>query len=107
MTEPRHSELFAAMAAFRGSMLRIAGDMAVASARLGTPLELETLRGWRAERALVAEQLAGLARDLAAGIDVLTRTADGALEDTAVDGSMVELVQADTAARVAALPRKK
>lgn len=86
MTEARYSEHFAALAALRLSLIRVAGDLAVASARLGAPLELETLRGWRAERAILSEQLADAARTIAAGVEVVDRTADGTAEDTVPDG---------------------
>jgi hypothetical protein len=88
MTEPRYSEHFAALAALRLSIIRCAADLAVASARLAGPLDIETLRGWRTARALLAEQLAEIAQTLALGVEVVDRTAAGALEDTAVDGDM-------------------
>lgn len=87
MTEARHSELFAALDAFRRSMGVIAGDLALTSARLGEPLAMETLKGWRLERSALAEYIGERARTLAAGIETLTRLADPAnFEDTAVDG---------------------
>lgn len=86
MTEPRYSEHFAALAALRLSLIKIAGDLAVASARLGSPLEIETLRGWRAERTMLAVDLGEASRALAAGVEVVDRTAKGCIEDTLVDG---------------------
>lgn len=87
MTEPRHSEMFAALAAFRSSMIRISGDLGALSGILSSPLAMETLRGWRLERAEIARALAEHAVTLAAGIEVLERSVGGAeaLEDTQVD----------------------
>lgn len=83
MTEPRHSELFTALQAFRSSMARIAGDLGAMSARLRE----DTPMPWDRERGDVAHALADHAMTLAAGLEVLDRTAGDPddLEDTAVD----------------------
>jgi hypothetical protein len=77
MTEQPWSELGTALHAHRIEMVRIAGRMAQRSAELAGPVTRE-------RRIQLAEQEAEDARDLAAGVESLTRRADSLLDDTAV-----------------------
>lgn len=74
MTEPRIAELFTAIAAFRLSLVRVSGDLV----DLANDVEVMSAP------VDSAESLRAIARDLAAGLETLTRIADGAQDDTAV-----------------------
>lgn len=74
MTEPRLADLFTAIAAFRGSLVRLSGELAELAD------EIESM----AAPVDSAESVRAIARDLAAGLETLTRIADGAQDDTAV-----------------------
>jgi len=79
MTDSRWSDLFTAIAAHRASLVDVTGRVAVLS---------EIVRDAGLDAA--ADGLAACARELAAGLEVLTRKADGAQDET-MDMAMADV----------------